>query len=194
MPRTQEQNKVIREEKIQTIKDAALDLFAQTGYHNTSVRQIANKTGMSKGLLYNYFKSKDDLLKSIIVDFVDENLKYFDPNNDGILTDDEFYLFLSKSFEMVQQKPRHWKLFMTLTMQPEVMKIVEQIAVEISSNIVSVLYNFFQNKNCKDPETEMFFLSSLLKGAIIQYIYMPKKVPLSKIKDYIIDFYKQKFK
>lgn len=194
MPRTKKQNRIIREEKSHKIKEAALDLFAEAGYYNTSVQQISVKAGISKGLLYNYFENKEDLLKSIITDFVNESLEYFDPDHDGILTDDEFYLYLSKSLEMVQLKPRHWKLYMILIMQPGVIQILENMAVEMSSGIVKILYEFFVKKNCEDPETEMFFFSSLVKGATIQYLSMPEKFPLDKLKNYIIDYYKQKFK
>lgn len=193
MPKTEYQNKIIREEKSAKIKEAALDLFAEYTYHNTSVQQIASKAGVSKGLLYNYFESKEELLKSLITDFIKEGLEFFDTNHDGVLTDDEFLIYLSKSFEMVEKKPRHWKLYLNLTMQSGVINVVEDIAVEESGSIVKTLYEFFKNKNYKDPEAEMFFFSSLIKGTIIQYLSSPEQVPINKIKNFIIDFYKQKF-
>ncbi len=48
------------------ILEAALDLFAEKGFHATSVDQIAKRAGVSKGLTYNYFKSKEELLIAII--------------------------------------------------------------------------------------------------------------------------------
>lgn len=44
---------------------AALDLFAAQGYANTSVQQIVAAAGVTKGALYHYFASKDDLLFAI---------------------------------------------------------------------------------------------------------------------------------
>lgn len=44
---------------------AALDLFAAQGYANTSVQQIVAAAGVTKGALYHYFTSKDDLLFAI---------------------------------------------------------------------------------------------------------------------------------
>jgi len=194
MPKTEEQNRAIREEKIMIIKESALDLFAEKSYQSTTVQQIAKKAGVSKGLLYNYFESKEELLTSIIDDFLAQATSFFDPNRDGILTDEEFYFYISKSFEIVKDKPRHWKLYTMLGLQPGVIKIIENEAMKFSSSIAKTLYEYFLKKNCKDPESEMFFFSSLLKGAIIQYVTMPEMVPLDKIKNHIIDFYKQKFK
>lgn len=44
---------------------AAVDLFAERGYANTSVQQIVAAAGVTKGAMYHYFQSKDDLLFGI---------------------------------------------------------------------------------------------------------------------------------
>lgn len=44
---------------------AAVDLFATQGYANTSVQQIVTAAGVTKGAMYHYFQSKDDLLFGI---------------------------------------------------------------------------------------------------------------------------------
>ena len=44
------------------IAAAALGLFLQNGYHNTSVREIAHKAGLSVGSVFNYFTSKEEVL------------------------------------------------------------------------------------------------------------------------------------
>jgi AcrR family transcriptional regulator len=49
-----------------TIVEASLKLFARRGYHGTSVAQIAEATGMTKGALYWYFKGKEDLFLNVL--------------------------------------------------------------------------------------------------------------------------------
>ncbi|MEN5072244.1 TetR/AcrR family transcriptional regulator [Isoptericola cucumis] len=44
---------------------AALELFASQGYATTSVQQIVEAAGVTKGAMYHYFQSKDDLLFAI---------------------------------------------------------------------------------------------------------------------------------
>jgi AcrR family transcriptional regulator len=44
---------------------AAVELFAAQGYANTSVQQIVEAAGVTKGAMYHYFQSKDDLLFGI---------------------------------------------------------------------------------------------------------------------------------
>lgn len=56
----------VLEEKRVRIEDAAKELFIKRGFHATSMRDIANGAGTSLGNLYNYYKTKEDILESII--------------------------------------------------------------------------------------------------------------------------------
>ncbi|MGD0978480.1 MAG: TetR/AcrR family transcriptional regulator [Candidatus Bathyarchaeia archaeon] len=50
---------------ISKIIQTALDIFSKNGYRGTTMGDIAKELGVSKGALYSYFKSKDDILKEI---------------------------------------------------------------------------------------------------------------------------------
>ena len=47
--------------------EAAIKLFAKQGYNGTSTLQIAKVAGVSQATVFKYFKTKEDLLYSIIV-------------------------------------------------------------------------------------------------------------------------------
>ncbi len=53
---------VDREVRRSALIQAALFVFAENGYHGATMQQVADRAGMSKGGLYEYFSSKDDLL------------------------------------------------------------------------------------------------------------------------------------
>jgi len=80
MPRTPDQYREMREEKKGLIMKSALELFANHGFHGTSITDIAAHARISKGLLYNYFQSKDELILEILLKGFNELLKVFDPN------------------------------------------------------------------------------------------------------------------
>lgn len=58
-------HEVIEEKKCR-IEDAAKQLFIKQGFHATSMRDIAAGTGTSLGNLYNYYRTKEAILESII--------------------------------------------------------------------------------------------------------------------------------
>jgi AcrR family transcriptional regulator len=53
------------------IRDAAARLFAERGYASTSIADIAASCGVSKALLYHYYRDKEDLLYDIAASYVD---------------------------------------------------------------------------------------------------------------------------
>lgn len=52
-------------DKRQQIIDAAVEVFARTGFHGSRVADVAREAEVADGTIYNYFKSKDDILISI---------------------------------------------------------------------------------------------------------------------------------
>lgn len=57
----------LKEEKKREIMRVACKLFAEKGYHNTTIPDIAKALNMSVGNLYNYFSSKEELAKEIML-------------------------------------------------------------------------------------------------------------------------------
>lgn len=55
-----------KEKRRREILEAALDLFIRRGYASTKISDIAERVGMSVGLLFHYFKSKENLYEELI--------------------------------------------------------------------------------------------------------------------------------
>ncbi|MFR9726820.1 TetR/AcrR family transcriptional regulator [Streptomyces sp. MS19] len=57
-----------RSDTRQRIQDIALELFAEQGYDKTSLREIAERLGVTKAALYYHFKAKEDIVISLFDD------------------------------------------------------------------------------------------------------------------------------
>jgi AcrR family transcriptional regulator len=55
----------VSEERRNQIIESAIKVFAREGFANTRMEDVATESGLSKGLLYWYFKSKDDIIIAI---------------------------------------------------------------------------------------------------------------------------------
>ncbi|WP_341717464.1 TetR/AcrR family transcriptional regulator [Micromonospora sp. FIMYZ51] len=53
------------------IKAVALELFTEQGYEATSLREVAERLGVTKAALYYHFKSKDEIVTSVVADRLD---------------------------------------------------------------------------------------------------------------------------
>ncbi|MET7329531.1 helix-turn-helix domain-containing protein [Nonomuraea sp. NPDC005650] len=56
----------MREDTRTRIQEIALRLFTEQGYEATSLREIAEELGVTKAALYYHFKTKDDIVTSLV--------------------------------------------------------------------------------------------------------------------------------
>jgi len=89
----------------QIILKAAEKLFLANGYEDTTMSQIANESEFSKGTLYNYFKSKDDLYLAIgtkayelIIDYTKYFVESKDPGVDQLKAVGYAYYEFTKNY------------------------------------------------------------------------------------------------
>lgn len=192
-PRTSKQWEKLRAEKRQLIRQTALELFANEGFHYTSIEMIAQKANISKGLLYNYFESKEDLLKDIIYTASNELWDKFDPNHDGILTDEEFIYFIKATLDVIESNPLFWRLYTALLLKPNIYKIIGDEMMQASVQHINVFLDYIKRKAVGDVETELFIFSSIIKGAVVQYVSAPDLIPMNYIKKQLINFYSTRY-
>ncbi len=186
-PRTTKQLEEIRASKRALIMNTALKLFAVEGYYITSISKIASAANISKGLLYNYFKSKEDLLSEIFHLGMDEIFKDFDPNQDGVLTKEELMFFIDKTFQKLNKNKDFWKLYFILIMKPSVFKIYEKRFMELVAPLFQTLENYYSAKGLKNPNAEARLLGATLDGVGMHYILDPENFPIEIVKQIIIE-------
>lgn len=187
-PRTKEQFETIREERREQILQVALELFANEGL-NTPISKIAKEAGISKGLVYNYFESKEELLREVALSGMKEIFGLFDPNHDGVLTDEEFVFFISETFRILEKNREYWKLYFSMILHPKVMELIHAEMMEILPGLVEIQVKYFASKGSKDPETDAMFFNATLDGIGMNYVNNPDLFDLEKIKIRIIDIF-----
>ncbi|NDJ36487.1 MAG: TetR/AcrR family transcriptional regulator [Chloroflexi bacterium] len=74
MPRTADPD--LQKERREQILAAAQVVFAEHGFADAPMVTIAKQAGVSKGTVYLYFASKDDLIAALLDDFLAESLTY----------------------------------------------------------------------------------------------------------------------
>jgi AcrR family transcriptional regulator len=186
-PKTAEQFEEIREIRKQQIMNVALQMFAESGYDSTSISSIAKKAGISKGLIYNYFDSKEDLMIQITEKGFEDMLNSFDLNKDGVLTEKEFIYFINTVFDLMESKLTFYKLYFTLILQPSVWKLFEVKFIEMIGPMMKTLSEYYRNKGSTDPDVEALMVGSLMDGIGFNYIFNPGNYPLERLKKMIIE-------
>lgn len=187
-PKTPSQNKEIREETSQKIKDAAFELFAQKGFRNTSVKAIAQKAGKSKGLIYHYFNSKENILQAIFDDLTalgDEAMDF--PEDQS--PEERFQFMLEMIFSFVKESTEVIRLMTSLALQPDAIAKLKSSIDSYNSHQIEVLANLFADMGYSNPEIEAYYLGAKLDGITLGYITLGDDYPFDAIKQKIMEEY-----
>lgn len=91
------------------ILEVALDLFIKKGYSSTKIVDIAKEVGMSTGLLFHYFKSKENLYEELIKGALDGPSSIMDDRGLKPLT--YFEVITKQLFKFIKEKPTFSKYF-----------------------------------------------------------------------------------
>ncbi|MEI2663047.1 TetR/AcrR family transcriptional regulator [Rossellomorea sp. LJF3] len=113
-------------DKRNAILESAVELFGAHGYNQTSMQQIAESVGISKGSLYSYFQSKEDLIISIYEHY--QQLVFeraFVVGLDGNLPPMERF---AKQFQVQFEGILEYKSYMKMHMRGESTKNSEKLA------------------------------------------------------------------
>lgn len=86
------------------IINAAWDLFYEQGYEDTTVEEIIEKSGTSKGSFYHYFEGKDALLGSLSYIFDEEYAVLSDNLSENLSAFDKLLYLNSRLFEVIEDR------------------------------------------------------------------------------------------
>lgn len=185
-PRTPAQFEEIRSERKAAILNAALHVFAEESYHRASVAKIAGRAGVSKGLIYNYFKNKEELLHHLMEDVVEEMMQRLALPEDETFTPEEFRHFIEVSFQTVTKDPAFWKLYFAIFLQPDVLPIVMESLMKHAYPVMIRLTNYFASKGHAEPEVFMRYFAAVMDGMQFHAMMDPENFPVEKVKELLI--------
>ncbi len=193
-PRTPQQLKTFRAQKKLEIISKALVLFAENGYFNTSVSDIAKTVGMSKGLLYSYFESKEVLLNEVIAYSLREGAQMYMPKEElkGLHTQDIFKKAIEGYFDLLQEKKELWRLIVSVAIHVSSIPSVYNTITLVYEELLAQMEELFVLIGHENPKNEAIKLGAVFDGIGIQYLIFGKEYPLQQIKENILNTYLKK--
>ena len=189
-PKTKEQFAVIRNKSEEKILSAALELFVEKGFKATSISSIAERAKISKGLLYNYYDSKTDLLRAIVTraseigtGIFDEVMREYDSPQE------ELEHLVLNVLEHVKTHTNYWYLLTSLSFQPEVMKEIHDIVNQNSKWSIEKGTELFQSMGSSEPFEDSMLFGAALDGLIMHYLHLREHYPIDRIAQKLIATY-----
>jgi AcrR family transcriptional regulator len=176
--------------KKQLILDTALKLFSKKGFDGTSMSLIAKTAGVAKGLPYNFFESKQAILKALIDSKINkwvELMTSFEINNAKEHLNKIFRAYK----EDLKENKASWKLFISISMQQSSIEILGEEFLDLSNTIITKFSTYLSTLGYKEPASRYLYLNAILDGITMNYIAAPIEYPLDYcFEEYIREFHK----
>ena len=187
---------LITEDKKELIRLHAIEVIARNGFQNTKIKDIAKESSIASGTIYNYFKSKNEIMDYIIITEFEKRskaLKESIGNNNSFLA--VITNILEYHIEEIRQNPALVRLIMQETFQ-----LMEYSNVPISNilNENDKLMTEFVIQAQQRGEISKNFNAAFIAASILYsfrnfaYAYVKKDVPsldLVEAKKQILQFY-----
>lgn len=147
MARTKEQNQKIKDERKEQIVSAALHLFASKGLVETKIADISKSTGISMGLIYHYYASKEELFTELIANSLDRMNEAATGLNDLPLSAKEKIELaiteLLKGFEQNKRAPEYYYLITQAALSEAVSDETKEMIAEKSKIKDEIMKHIF---------------------------------------------------
>lgn len=186
-PKSKEQFAAERQRSMDAIKQAALELFAEKGYQNTSISDIAKGAGISKGLMYNYFESKEELLRAILEEAMREGdalmAMLADPGGDPY---EQLRAITYGSIQMVKSNLTYWKFLTSLAFQSTVLKSLEPLLKRQREEATAIAVKLFERMGRAEPLHEAYLFAASLDGLFLYFMVLEDEFPLEEMAEFLL--------
>ncbi len=189
MPRSKEQFREMREKTRKVILENALKLFSIKGYHGTSISDIAKAAGISKGLAYNYFESKQKLVEALFEQMLQIGQEFEEILDSSVDPYKKIEILIEFSFKYIEENEEFWRLYISFVLQPEIIEQGKKVSNEFNSGILKKFEKILKQAGLKNPAIEARILGALFDGVGLDYFIDKSNFPLQKIKKLILKRY-----
>lgn len=114
MGRNEEQNERIRKQRKEEIENGALYYFAKYGLAGAKISDLAKFLGISQGLLYRYYASKEELFRTCSEKWIEDRDQNFKGLIHAPMCAKDKILFLTRHVEMSMKKDKKFASYFTI--------------------------------------------------------------------------------
>ncbi|MDP9741206.1 UNVERIFIED_ORG: AcrR family transcriptional regulator [Bacillus sp. B2I3] len=189
MPRTPEENDRIRQASKEKIRAAAMELFIKQGYYATSISDIAKQAGISKGLLYNYYKGKEELLSEMVEARIKEVVEVMEEAFTLNTPHEQLEHIINGAIDNIHQKPEVHRFYLHLQTQPESDEELikySHLIIEENARQFEFQCKIFESMGETEPRKRSLYFSSVLQGIMLMISTYQQGFPIEEIKNQII--------
>lgn len=166
--------------------DSALGLFESQGYFATTVAQITEAAGVSKGLVYNYFSSKDELLVALVDDATARMAAVAEPLSRDVPLEASMAAFVDGFFRFLREERPFLRIQMTLLVTPELREVIAASQQRRAEHLLTTVRQWFGRAGVAQPEHNARVFLALLDGVALHHLHIYDPYPLAALEPLVV--------
>ncbi len=170
----------------QKLFDAAMRLFESQGYFATTVEQITLEAGVSKGLVYNYFSSKEELLAELIRTTTAGMESIAATLVPGESLETALEVFIGNYLAFLKREKKFLRLQLTLMLMPELREVVSGPQQARAKLLLRHVERWFKSAGVAQAGNRARLFVAMLDGTALHYLAIYERYPLNSMKARLI--------
>jgi AcrR family transcriptional regulator len=160
------------EERRVAILEAALAVFAERGYHASSIDDIAREGGVSKALIYEHFASKQDLYAELLEQYAGELFSALAEaiSEAGTTASARLAIGFDAFYGFVEEHRVAWRMLFREAMDPETMVVLDRVMAQVTAIVAGLIAEDPSSRRpvtgAETREQGIQVLAQLLVGAV----------------------------
>ena len=182
-------------EKKQRIKDTAVKLMSEKGYHSTSSNEIAKEADVSIGTFYSYFSDKKALYTELVADIYSVVLSPIDMNSfpEDMSIEDTVRLYITYVFKGHEYKTEFQREIAALSEQSDEFRAIEMEHKKfISGNFEKLLMSYKEYIKVDNIKTAVYLILTTVEAVCHDTMFhnggKRKKAVIEELTAMIVDY------
>lgn len=170
---------------------SAARVFRDAGFQTASMARVARAAGVSKGLPYHYFESKESLAAAVVAEHLEEVLAVLSGWPPGPPAG-RLRWFLRTALDDARARADSYRLFLSLALQPATRRLVmDEVAARRRElgRLDVTLRSLLVDLGHPTPDTEALILRAAVDGLIQYLILEPDRFPTDEAVERLMELH-----
>ncbi|WP_344979396.1 TetR/AcrR family transcriptional regulator [Streptosporangium fragile] len=188
-PRSARANEAMREQSMERILAAALEVFSEKGYHNATISDITSRAGVSRGLITYYFPGKQNLVDKLLDRYISSVTSILDVTG---TPDERLAAAIDGVLHTVAQSLPVQQMTLSLVINPSTHGLFAEAEARQEAGVRRLedgLRELFAARGAADPALEEVMLRSVMEGVIFKAAVYRDQYPLERVRRRLYEMY-----
>lgn len=191
-PRSPEENRRARERTRQRLVSGSFRVFAEKGAHGASMSDIAETVGVSKGLAYHYFDSKEELLAAALEARLDRLLEVVEEVEAEPTPGRRLEVLTDRLIGQVTEEPEAFRLYLALSLEgagsPALGPALEGLR-ERMERYLGEVRRLFEELGSPEPPVDALLFRSALLGLCVRSVLSEDPVAGPEVRNRLLELF-----